>query len=184
MVNRAATEFVKRLVAAFSRWPAGKDTVDLYTEKLSKWTLSPVQWDRALDALIEAHQDENLPGLQTIYTALRNASYAGRSGSSSNLGWVSFQHNGRSYSVRAYCEQEIWLIAPLRYRDQRGNMVELQKNVGKPVAVHIPRDAQDVVCTPDNPARLEPHDMPTREERAELAREMGRVSEGHGRRIA
>jgi hypothetical protein len=59
------------LAAAFSKRPADR-TLEIYQEKLTRWGLTPIEWDRAFDRITS--ELEAWPSLAQIYPYLRHAS--------------------------------------------------------------------------------------------------------------
>jgi hypothetical protein len=152
MTNQAAVRFVKKVIAAFSKFPTGKDVADLYEEKLSKWQLTTAQWESALDYLIENHKDDGLPALNEIYGVLKIKKSAAVA--PNNLGFMSFTSNGCSYAVRVRCDGSVWVSC----------------KTGR--VVNLPNDASAVIVSPDCPARYEPEEMPSAAERVQLFRQI------------
>lgn len=146
MANLAASRFVRQLVAAFSRFPTSRETVELYNGKLSSWHLTQSQWDDALDKIIAEHTEENLPQLAEIYRHLRNQSAAGKIGN--DLGWLHFESGGHRYAVRVRYDQGVWVNAPLAYADQHGKRMDVQKHPGG--IPQLPVGATNIVSSPDN----------------------------------
>lgn len=163
--NPAAAKFIKNLIGTFSKFPVTPETKEIYLQKLSRYELRQSQWDKTLDLLIN-RELENLPSLHEIYDAIRNAGL--QDAEQTNFGWVSFDWRGRPYSIRVINHEGQWLIAPLIYHDQHGKECQAQKHVGDPWMDHMPSDAENVIISPDNQANPEPHEIPTREERAQF----------------
>lgn len=146
MANNAAVRFVRQLIAAFSRFQISKETIELYTQKLSNWRLTQTEWDAALDKLIAGHQDESLPQLSEIYRYLKNEVSSSTVGK--DLGFLYFTSEGYRYAVRVKYQNGKWVNAPCSLTDSHGKVVVLQKYPGDvPV---LPVDAQDILIAPDN----------------------------------
>jgi hypothetical protein len=153
-LNHSASKFLKYLIAAAAKYPVTKDVEQVYLAKLSKWTLEPEQWDKALDMLIDRGGDGHLPELKDIYEALKNASYHGKE-VAGNKAWIYFELKGYSYAWRVYADDGKWRIDSVRARDVHGVETELQKHVGELAEEHYPSEATNVHVAPDNPAREE-----------------------------
>jgi len=146
MKNTMANEFVKNLVAAFSRFPTSKDTSDLYCRKLAHWNLNQAQCDRAVDILISEEKGDNLPSLNDVYAALKTAQYTVIS-QGNDYGFMYFELQGKSYAVRLVRRDGIWISS----------------KTGK--FFNPPTEAENVIFVPDRPDIIRPEDMPTEEER-------------------
>lgn len=178
MANAAAIKFVKLLTAAFNRYPISAETKELYSEKLSRWKLTKEQWDKALDRLIEFHQDESLPGLNEIYGHLKSASYESPA-SGRRMASAVFRLNGYDRLIRCVARDRNdgsgrieWVIADLVGRDAHGHEVHLQAHVGEPVLNWIPEDATSFEIYPDNPPMPSPEDIPSKAEIQQLVRNL------------
>jgi hypothetical protein len=161
MTNQAANKFVKQLIAAFSRFPTSKETVQLYCDKLGKWRLTQDEWDKAFDLIIESQNNDNLPSLATIYEYLKHAQVAHSETTSDDLGWIYSNHKGSTKAIRVKNMQGVWVIVDLIYRDSHGKETHLQNHSGEDVGKWIPKDAENVICKPDKEANPKAEDMPT-----------------------
>ena len=158
MANAAAVRFVKQLCAAFSRFPVTNETRELYAQKLSNWHLAQNEWDTALDTIIESHKDENIPALSEIYGNLKGITARRQSNSAGGL--ATFDLNSHAYGLRVINDSGVWLIADVISRDAHGVEKHLQQNAGKPLGLHVPQGATNILVHPDNPADPSPGDMP------------------------
>lgn len=154
MANESAVKFVKKLVAVFSKYPTAKETIQVYTEQLSKWHLTEAQWSDALSQIAEADRmdekgnpDFSLPSLNEIYKYLRKQNKP--KDNTDNLGWLHFELNNHKYAVRIMSVNGQWVNAPVSITDPFGNKISLQKYPG--VAPIIPREATKVFYIPDKP---------------------------------
>jgi hypothetical protein len=181
MANPAAVRFVKQLCAAFSRYPITAETRELYANKLSGWRLTQNEWDTAADRIIEVQTDDNLPSLSIIYGYLKNAKASQRD--DTNGGLATFDLNGMAYGLRVRNDGGVWLIADVVMRDAHGKEVHLQKHVGEAFGLHVPKDAYNVMVSPDNPADPLPEDTPSPAEVHEIVSVMVKQWEGKGHEI-
>jgi hypothetical protein len=172
MANLAAAKFLKQLIGAIARFPVSVDTKEIYLAKISKWYLRQDQWDKALDILIqgERRQDENIPSLSEIYTALKNAQYSNSSVGNGALATFDLP-NGYSGSMRVINYNGVWVIADAMTRDSHGGEVHHQKYIGEAFALHIPEGAINVQVYPDNPADPKPEEIASSQEVAKLVNE-------------
>jgi hypothetical protein len=151
-VNQSVIDFVKNLMAAYPKYPTSGDTIELYYNKLSKWNLTLVQWELALESILEHHKDEkgfpneNIPTLTEIYPYLRNSRNAT---AQSNYGWLSFVSDNKQYSVRVQYVDGKWVNASMIHTDNHGKQIALQKYVGQiPV---LPIDSTEIIYNADSP---------------------------------
>jgi hypothetical protein len=79
MANPCAARFLKRLIAVkCGQWAPPAASQEEYAARLGKWCLTELQWQAALDLLVDdTSLEAGLPQLPTIYGYLRRAQSAG-----------------------------------------------------------------------------------------------------------
>lgn len=174
-MNKNAERFVRALKASIEGWRMPEETRALFTAKLSKWDLSETQWNAVLDRVIAKNLKGELPQLAAIEIQIKNELEIARE--PSPYGWLSFDWKGHSYAMRVKSDGYAWLIADLMRKDEHGQIIHLQKNVGEPAALHLPAGAENVIVSPDNPADPQPEEMPSKREVAEYRHEFELVAE-------
>ena len=85
-----ATAFVLRMMEGFCDYAPTTKTQSLYEQKLSAYKLTPDQWERVLNTLIERHQQRTLPPLGMIQAAIREAQAPTRYAEASRRGKMIF----------------------------------------------------------------------------------------------
>lgn len=100
MANAGATRFLKNLCAAYCRWSIADQTKEFYLERLSRWSLKPEQWSRALSRIIAEITDDSLPALGDIYKYLKAASAETGDEKGDHVAWLLFTLDGARYARR------------------------------------------------------------------------------------
>jgi hypothetical protein len=157
----AARRFITNL---FTRYGHGNDWQDVkrqYHDHLSKYILPDDQWTAMLSDIVS--NEEKIPSLAVIESYLRHKRT--EVNNSTCKGWLCFTLWGHRYAVRIEKPDTVWVYARAEARTYNG-MAVMQKNPGKVVV--IPRGAVDVVQALDNPTDLEPDEIPTKTEIAEI----------------
>lgn len=147
-INNAAIQFCKRLIGAFSQYPVPAETKEIYERQLVKWKLSPVEWDRTLDYLIENHV--KLPTLNEIIDTLKRHLAGNRAQKDTSLGWMHFDSGRYHYVIRVKADKGKWVGASVQYKGPNGVMIELGRDIGLPP--NLPADAINCRVYPDSPA--------------------------------
>jgi hypothetical protein len=142
MANNLALKFVRQLKAAYPT--THNDTVELYNEKLSRWTLSAAQWDASLDYLTKNSENEYIPMLSEIYSVLKMKQ---SNANKFDMGWLCFESRGYCYSVRIMFDGGKWINAPMACNNDRGEIKQLQKHVG--VTPALPADSINIQYVAD-----------------------------------
>jgi len=172
--QKSAAEFILRLKDLFcSGLTLERGTIDEYTRKLSGYSLTSEQWQKAFDVLAERHQQRGLPALGLIVSAIREAQAPARYQEASRKGKMIFRTvDGHEYALIVRLESGVggdyWAIASVTTR-RGGETVELQKHIGMEALARLSLipGAQLVGIFPDDRSLIAPGEMPTAEELAE-----------------
>ncbi len=149
MANKTVNKFVRRLAAAFPRFPMTADSQELYADKLSAWHLNDKQWERALEVIIQGREGQgDIPSLSDIYGFLR--AIVAEPKADSDMGWCLFDYQGVRWSKRVYSESGIWKSIQVIYDSPDHKRWHLQRS-GTPF--QPPGGATNIRVKPDREER-------------------------------
>ena len=109
MSNPHAAKFLKELFACFTQYKVNELTQKVYLEKLSRWKLSPREWDGALDRIVAdvKLREGALPQLSEIYPYLKGQSAA--TAGENDYGFMSFDLGKHRVSIRVKYSNGDWV---------------------------------------------------------------------------
>lgn len=174
-MNQPAKKFVKSLTDAFASAYIEPGTKERYIASISRWHLAQDEWDRALEDILENWKSPKLPPVGEVIDYIKRQISLRRSSSDLNTGWIFYTLAGNSYAHRVVNQDGVWLNASMQYRDFHGQMNELGIRIGEPAALSTPDNAENIQVVPDHPPRLDPNELPTKEEREEYLNEIRRI---------
>ena len=159
MENKSAAVFVRKLFAGCPNYRASKevreDASRLYLDKLSRWHMTVELWESALDSILAANLQGELPPLSVIYDALKSSQVSAVD--KGNGGWCTFTMNGYRKSIRIKAVDGSWKELE-HYLDMHPKGEADKWPFGKriwtdnAIELRLPAGAEDVRYHPDNEA--------------------------------